>query len=120
MGKSLKDAFRQVKPNYQLDRTHKGIFGRAQVRFSKYISDTFIIGGRGAAAVAALPASRCGAKVTVISKESSFVAGATIMAGGGTFAVFKPDDSAETFYYDIMRGEGYLNPLGLYSPPLAA
>ena len=79
------------------------------MKFSKYISDILIIGGGGAAAMAALPASRRGAKVTVLSKESSFVGGATIMAAGGTCAVFKPDDSPERFYDDIMRGGGYLN-----------
>jgi fumarate reductase (CoM/CoB) subunit A len=79
------------------------------VKFTKHISDILIIGGGGAAAMAALPPSRRGAKVTVISKESSFVGGATIMAAGGTCAVFKPNDSPETFYNDIMRGGGYLN-----------
>jgi fumarate reductase (CoM/CoB) subunit A len=59
--------------------------------------------------MAALPPSRRGAKVTLISKESSFVGGATIMAAGGTCAVFKPNDSPEIFYNDIMRGGGYLN-----------
>jgi fumarate reductase (CoM/CoB) subunit A len=79
------------------------------VEFSKHISDILIIGGGGAAAMAALPPSRRGAKVTLISKESSFVGGATIMSAGGTCAVFKPNDSPETFYDDIMRGGGYLN-----------
>jgi fumarate reductase (CoM/CoB) subunit A len=79
------------------------------VKFTKHISDILIIGGGGAAAMAALPPSRRGAKVTLISKESSFVGGATIMAAGGTCAVFKPNDSFETFYNDIMRGGGYLN-----------
>ena len=79
------------------------------MEFSKHISDILIIGGGGAAAMAALPPSRRGAKVTLISKESSFVGGATIMSAGGTCAVFKPNDSPETFYNDIMRGGGYLN-----------
>ncbi len=79
------------------------------MEFTKHVSDILIVGGGGAAAMAALPPSRRGAKVTVISKESSFVGGATIMSAGGTCAVFKPDDSPETFYKDIMRGGGYLN-----------
>jgi fumarate reductase (CoM/CoB) subunit A len=79
------------------------------VKFTKHISDILIIGGGGAAAMAALPPSRRGAKVTLISKESSFVGGATIMAAGGTCAVFKPNDNPETFYNDIMQGGGYLN-----------
>jgi fumarate reductase (CoM/CoB) subunit A len=79
------------------------------LRFDKFTSDILIIGGGGAAAMAALAARRGGAKVTLISKENSLVGGATIMSAGGTCAVFKPDDSPEIFYNDIMRGGGYLN-----------
>jgi fumarate reductase (CoM/CoB) subunit A len=79
------------------------------LRFKKFISDILIIGGGGAAAMAALAASRGGAKVTLISKENSLVGGATIMSAGGTCAVFKPEDSPDIFYNDIMRGGRYLN-----------
>lgn len=79
------------------------------MKFEILTSDILIIGGGGAAAMAALAARRGGAKVTLISKENTFVGGATIMSAGGTCAVFKPDDSPEIFYNDIMRGGGYLN-----------
>ncbi len=79
------------------------------MKFTRQISDILIIGGGGAGAMAALPPSERGIKVTQISKESSFVGGATIMSAGGTCAVFKPGDSSETFYNDILKGGGYLN-----------
>ncbi len=59
--------------------------------------------------MAALPPSFDGARVTIISKESSLVGGATIMSAGGTCAVFKPDDNPDTFFRDILKSGGNLN-----------
>jgi succinate dehydrogenase/fumarate reductase flavoprotein subunit len=79
------------------------------LRIEKFTSDILIIGGGGAAAMAALPQILDGAYVTLISKENSPVSGATIMSAGGICAVLSPDDSPESFYDDIMKGGGYLN-----------
>lgn len=83
------------------------------MRIKRFTSDILIIGGGGAAAMASLPPSLRGAKVTLISKENSPVGGASIMSAGGICAVFSPEDSPETFYNDIMRGGVYLNHPGL-------
>jgi succinate dehydrogenase/fumarate reductase flavoprotein subunit len=81
------------------------------VRFDKVTTDILIIGGGGAAAMAALSARGLGAKVTIASKETSLVGGATIMAAGGTSAVFRPTDTPAMFYEDIMRtGKNLNNP----------
>jgi fumarate reductase (CoM/CoB) subunit A len=81
------------------------------VRFDKVTTDILIIGGGGAAAMAALSARGLGAKVTIASKETSLVGGATIMAAGGTSAVFRPSDTPAMFYEDIMRtGKNLNNP----------
>ena len=81
------------------------------MRFDKVTTDILIIGGGGAAAMAALSARRTGAKVTIASKETSLVGGATIMAAGGTSAVFRPSDTPAIFYEDIMRtGKNLNNP----------
>ena len=79
------------------------------MRYEKFTSDVLIIGGGGAAAMAALSARSYGAKVTIVSKETSLVGGATIMAAGGTSAVFNPGDSPEIFYKDIMLSGKNLN-----------
>jgi fumarate reductase (CoM/CoB) subunit A len=79
------------------------------LRFEKFTSDVLIIGGGGAAAMAALSARSSGAEVTIVSKETSLVGGATIMSAGGTTAVFDPSDSPEIFYNDIMRSGKKLN-----------
>ncbi|RPH78985.1 MAG: FAD-binding protein [Nitrospiraceae bacterium] len=81
------------------------------MRFDKVTTDILIIGGGGAAAMAALSARGLGAKVTIASKETSLVGGATIMAAGGTSAVFRPSDTPAIFYEDIMRtGKNLNNP----------
>jgi fumarate reductase (CoM/CoB) subunit A len=81
------------------------------VRFDKVTTDILIIGGGGAAAMAALSARGLGAKVTIVSKETSLVGGATIMAAGGTSAVFRPSDTPAMFFEDIMRtGKNLNNP----------
>ena len=61
--------------------------------------------------MAALSATSLGAKVTVTSKETSLVGGATIMAAGGTAIITDPNDSPSSFYSDIMAsGKGLNNP----------
>jgi len=79
------------------------------VKFSTYTSDVVIVGGGGAAALAAISARQAGATVAFVTKESSLVGGATIMAAGGTSATFSPGDSLEIFFNDIMKAGGKLN-----------
>jgi len=71
--------------------------------------DVLIIGGGGAAALAALEAKRAGLNIGLVTKESALVGGATIMAAGGTCGVFSPGDTPETFRSDILKSGGYLN-----------
>jgi len=71
--------------------------------------DVLIVGGGGAAALAALEANRAGLTVGLVTKESALVGGATIMAAGGTSAVFSADDTPETFLADILKAGGDLN-----------
>lgn len=77
--------------------------------FRKLTTDILIIGGGGTAATAALSANSLGAEVTVVSKETSFVGGATIQSGGGVSTINDPNDSPEKFFNDIMKSGGYLN-----------
>lgn len=76
---------------------------------STFETDLLIVGGGGAAAMAALAAAEAGVKVSVVSKESSPVGGATIQASGGIASIFDPEDSPQAFYDDIMAGGGRLN-----------
>ncbi len=71
--------------------------------------DVLIVGGGGAAALAALEARRAGLSVGLVTKESALVGGATIMAAGGTCAVFSPGDTPETFLADILKAGADLN-----------
>jgi len=71
--------------------------------------DVLIVGGGGAAALAALEVKRAGLNVGLVTKESALVGGATIMAAGGTCGVFSPGDTPETFRSDILKSGGYLN-----------
>jgi fumarate reductase (CoM/CoB) subunit A len=71
--------------------------------------DVLIVGGGGAAALAALEVKMAGLTVGLVTKESALVGGATIMAAGGTCAVFSPGDTPGTFQSDILRSGGYLN-----------
>lgn len=77
--------------------------------FQSVKCDVLIIGGGGAAAMAALSAMKLGADVAIVSKEASFVGGATIQSSGGISIVHESADSPETFYKDTMRGGGNLN-----------
>jgi fumarate reductase (CoM/CoB) subunit A len=71
--------------------------------------DVLIVGGGGAAALAALEVKMAGLTVGLVTKESALVGGATIMAAGGTCAVFSEGDTPGTFQSDILRSGGYLN-----------
>lgn len=69
-------------------------------------TDVLIIGGGGAAALAALYISDKGAKATILSK-TGFIGGATVQASGAFALTVDPMDSPDTFYRDMLRsGEG--------------
>ena len=73
-------------------------------------TDVLIIGGGGAAALAALQISGKGAKVKILSK-TGFIGGATVQASGAFALTVDPMDSPETFFKDMMHsGEGINNP----------
>jgi fumarate reductase (CoM/CoB) subunit A len=76
---------------------------------TKHIFDVLIIGGGGAAALAALEARKICLSVGLITKESSLAGGATIMSAGGTSIVYSDGDSPEVFLADILRSGGELN-----------
>jgi fumarate reductase (CoM/CoB) subunit A len=78
-------------------------------KYEERALDVLIVGGGGAAALAALEVKRAGLSVGLVTKESALVGGATIMAAGGTCAVFSPGDTPETFRSDILKSGGYLN-----------
>ncbi len=80
-----------------------------QEKYEELTLDVLIVGGGGAAALAALEVKRAGLTVGLATKESALVGGATIMAAGGTCAVFSPGDTPEIFRSDILRSGGYLN-----------
>jgi succinate dehydrogenase/fumarate reductase flavoprotein subunit len=71
--------------------------------------DVLIVGGGGAAALAALEIKRAGLTVGLVTKESALVGGATIMAAGASCAVFSPGDTPRAFQSDILKSGGYLN-----------
>jgi len=72
-------------------------------------TDILIIGGGGAAAMAALSAAKLGSRVTIVSKETSFVGGATIQSSGGISVLSDSNDSPEAFFKDVMAGGANLN-----------
>lgn len=78
-------------------------------KYEEHALDVLIVGGGGAAALAALEVERAGLTVGLVTKESALVGGATIMAAGGTCAVFSPGDTPETFRTDILKSGQYLN-----------
>jgi fumarate reductase (CoM/CoB) subunit A len=82
-------------------------------KYEERALDVLIVGGGGAAALAALEIKRASLTVGLITKESALVGGATIMAAGGTCAVFSPGDSPETFQSDILKSGQSLNNLKL-------
>ncbi|MFH1652409.1 MAG: FAD-binding protein [Chloroflexota bacterium] len=77
--------------------------------YRKIDTDILIIGGGGAAALAALSAMGAGCGVTTVSKETSLLGGASIEAGGGINILNDPEDSPEKFYEDIIQGGAGLN-----------
>lgn len=77
--------------------------------YERQTLDVLIIGGGGAAALAALEVKKAGLSVGLVTKESALVGGATIMAAGGTCAVFSSGDTPETFLADILKAGQYLN-----------
>jgi fumarate reductase (CoM/CoB) subunit A len=78
-------------------------------KYEEHRLDVLIVGGGGAAALAALEAIRADLSVGLVTKESALVGGATIMAAGGTSAVFSPNDTPETFLADILKAGADLN-----------
>lgn len=78
-------------------------------QFDHISTDILIIGGGGAAAMAALSAVKSGVKVAIVSKETSFVGGATVQAAGGISCVVDAKDNPQVFYEDIMRGGGEIS-----------
>ena len=78
-------------------------------KYKRYTLDVLVIGGGGAAALAALEAKKTGLTVGLITKESALVGGATIMAAGGTSAVFSSGDNPDIFLSDILKAGGELN-----------
>jgi succinate dehydrogenase/fumarate reductase flavoprotein subunit len=78
-------------------------------KYEQHVVDVLIVGGGGAAALAALEVTKAGLSVGLVTKESALVGGATIMAAGGTCAVFSPGDTPEIFLADILKAGGQLN-----------
>ncbi len=74
----------------------------------KYHADILIVGGGGAAAMAALEAMRNGVKPLVVCKDT-FIGGATVQASGGTSIPFLPEDSPAAFFSDTMKSGAQIN-----------
>jgi fumarate reductase (CoM/CoB) subunit A len=75
---------------------------------STHKTDILIIGGGGAAAMAALEASRLGIKPLLVCKDT-FLGGATVQASGGTAIPFLLEDSPETFIADTLASGAFIN-----------
>ncbi len=71
-------------------------------------TDVLIIGGGGAAARAAIEASKFPVKVAMVIK-GRFPSGTTPIAMGSMAAVLRDDDNPEIFYQDIIKGGYFLN-----------
>lgn len=71
-------------------------------------TDVLIIGGGGAAARAAIEASKFPVKVAMVMK-GKFPSGTTPIAMGSMAAVLRNDDNPEIFYQDIINGGYFLN-----------
>lgn len=72
-------------------------------------TDIVMIGGGAAAALAAISARAAGASVALVTKETSAVGGATIMAAGGTATAISPADTPDLFLADILKSGCNLN-----------
>lgn len=79
-----------------------------KVDVGQYGTDILIVGGGGAAAMAALEASRLGAQPLIACKDT-FLGGATVQASGGTSVPFLPEDSATAFFDDTMKSGAFIN-----------
>lgn len=73
-----------------------------------YPTDILIVGGGGAAAMAALEAYRNGVKPLIVCKDT-FLGGATVQASGGTSIPFLPEDSPDRFIADTMVSGAFIN-----------
>jgi fumarate reductase (CoM/CoB) subunit A len=73
-----------------------------------YDTEILIIGGGGAAAMAALEASRSGIKPLIVCKDT-FLGGATVQASSGTSIPFLPEDSPDIFFNDTMKSGVFIN-----------
>jgi fumarate reductase (CoM/CoB) subunit A len=73
-----------------------------------YHTDILIVGGGGAAAMAALEADRNGVKPLIVCKDT-FLGGATVQASGGTAIPFLPEDSPDRFIADTMASGAFIN-----------
>lgn len=71
-------------------------------------TDVLIIGGGGAAARAAIEASKFPIKVAMVIK-GKFPSGSTTISMGSMTAVLRDDDKPEIFYDDIVKGGYFLN-----------
>jgi fumarate reductase (CoM/CoB) subunit A len=73
-----------------------------------YRPDILIVGGGGAAAMAALEAHRHGVKPLIVCKDT-FLGGATVQASGGTAVPFLPEDSPDRFVADTLMSGAFIN-----------
>ncbi len=71
-------------------------------------TDILIVGGGGAAAIAALEINRLGIKPLLVCKDT-FLGGATVQASGGTSIPFLPDDTPSLFMKDTLKSGCFLN-----------
>jgi fumarate reductase (CoM/CoB) subunit A len=76
--------------------------------YKTYDADILIVGGGGAAAMAALEATRNGVKPLIMCKDT-FIGGATVQASGGTSIPFLPEDSPAIFFDDTMKSGARIN-----------
>lgn len=77
-----------------------------------YDTDVLVIGGGGAGTMAAYEASKHGAKVALVLKNSLQRGGSTIMAPGAIAGVGDwklPDDSKDVHFSDTVKGGSFLN-----------
>jgi fumarate reductase (CoM/CoB) subunit A len=75
---------------------------------STYETDILIVGGGGAAAMAAIEAKRNGVKPLIVCKDT-FLGGATVQASSGTSVPFLPEDSPSVFFGDTVKSGAYIN-----------
>ena len=74
----------------------------------RYETDILIVGGGGAAAMAALESAKDGVKPLIMCKDT-FIGGATVQASGGTSIPFLPEDSPAAFFNDTIKSGAHIN-----------